>query len=196
MKKFAFILIWLAFISLAAVAQSDTTRAVGISIKGQGGQRANNALIIIDGNKQYVRGSELLKQLNPEDIQSIQILKEDIGIAKYGADAMDGVILITTKTGKSNPSNSIRIENNFKLKDYQPIQHGTVIIRAQNSKNNKPLYILDGDLLENGSINSINPNTIDSIKILKGNEATSLYGESGNNGVILIKTKIVPKSKN
>lgn len=195
MKKLTFILFsCFAFVGLSAMAQSDTTKASGISLRG--GNKSNNALIIIDGNKQYIRGSELLKQLNPENIQSIQIIRDTAGFTQYGADAMDGVILITTKTGKLNLSNSIKIENNFELKNYQPIQHSTIITRTQNSKNNKPLYILDGNLIENGAINSINPNTIDSIKILKGIEATNLYGESGNNGVILIKTKIVSKSKN
>jgi TonB-dependent SusC/RagA subfamily outer membrane receptor len=70
-----------------------------------------------------------------------------------------------------------------------------------------PLYILDGTVLasETGSIalstvtagqdfmpsrvTDLNPNDIESIEILKGASATTLYGSRGSNGVVIIKTK-------
>src|SRR5687767_10488754 len=58
--------------------------------------------------------------------------------------------------------------------------------------NNEPLYVVDGIAFQpgpNGSLVGINPNDIESIKVLKDAADTALYGSRGANGVILIKTK-------
>ncbi|MBS7234167.1 SusC/RagA family TonB-linked outer membrane protein [Flavobacterium psychroterrae] len=81
-------------------------------------------------------------------------------------------------------------------------------IRGQNSIRpdaNAPLYIIDGvpyssDAIGSGQtstifptstspLNSINPETIESIEVLKDADATSIYGSRGANGVVLITTK-------
>ncbi len=56
-------------------------------------------LILMDGQ---VRGS--LSDINPEDIGSIEVLKDASATAIYGARASNGVILITSKRGKSGTS--------------------------------------------------------------------------------------------
>jgi TonB family protein len=54
----------------------------------------------------------------------------------------------------------------------------------------QPLYILDGEVMEQGlMLNTIEPNTIQSINVLKGAEATKLYGSKGAKGVVSITTK-------
>lgn len=55
--------------------------------------------------------------------------------------------------------------------------------------NGNPLIILDGEVLKDGDIRNIDPNTIASIDVLKGESATSAYGEKGMDGVIIIKSK-------
>ena len=50
-----------------------------------------------------------------------------------------------------------------------------------------PTYVIDG--LIDADINSINPNDIQSISVLKDASATAIYGSRGANGVILITTK-------
>jgi len=87
-----------------------------------------------------------------------------------------------------------------------------VIIRGNNTLtgNNQPLYIIDGIPIgndNNGSaglwggndggdgISSINPDDIESVRVLKGGAATALYGSRGGNGVILIITKGGTKSQ-
>ncbi|WP_162795908.1 energy transducer TonB [Pedobacter nanyangensis] len=57
-----------------------------------------------------------------------------------------------------------------------------------------PLYILDGEVVENGQITGIDTKTIETINILKDENATILYGEKGKNGVILITTKNAEKA--
>jgi len=55
--------------------------------------------------------------------------------------------------------------------------------------NNQPLLVVDGSPISLGFINSINPNDVESVNILKGANAASLYGPEGVNGVIVVNTK-------
>jgi TonB-linked SusC/RagA family outer membrane protein len=55
--------------------------------------------------------------------------------------------------------------------------------------NNQPLLVVDGIQINLAFLNSLNPNDIDDITILKGANAAALYGPDGVNGVILVKTK-------
>jgi TonB-linked SusC/RagA family outer membrane protein len=55
--------------------------------------------------------------------------------------------------------------------------------------NNQPMLILDGVPVSLGFINSINPNDIADVTILKGASATAVYGPDGVNGAILVTTK-------
>jgi TonB-dependent SusC/RagA subfamily outer membrane receptor len=55
---------------------------------------------------------------------------------------------------------------------------------------NKPLIVIDGKVMEAGfDMNSIKPNDIASISILKDKSATAVYGEKGKNGVMEITLK-------
>ncbi|WP_341216047.1 TonB-dependent receptor [uncultured Wocania sp.] len=68
---------------------------------------------------------------------------------------------------------------------------GTSIrIRGGNSINssNEPLFVIDG-FIGGGDLNTINPQDIESIEILKDASATAIYGSRGANGVVLITTK-------
>ncbi len=73
----------------------DPTSAPRINIRGSGGINGENVLYVIDGS--IFSGTP---QLNPNDIESISVLK-DGSAAIYGARASGGVVLITTKKGKN-----------------------------------------------------------------------------------------------
>ena len=67
-----------------------------------------------------------------------------------------------------------------------------ILIRGVSSNtNNQPLTIVDG---YEGDLNSINPNDIESITVLKDAQA-AIYGIKGANGVVLVTTKIGKKNK-
>src|SRR5690606_16750540 len=55
--------------------------------------------------------------------------------------------------------------------------------------NNGPLYVIDGVSTRNQNLNSINPNDIESIQVLKDASSASIYGAQASNGVIIITTK-------
>src|SRR5690606_1187613 len=59
----------------------------------------SDPLIIIDGIQ--VQGDKAMTGLNPNDIESMQVLKDAAAASIYGARASAGVIVITTKQGKA-----------------------------------------------------------------------------------------------
>jgi TonB-linked SusC/RagA family outer membrane protein len=91
--------------SIQGLASGVTVRNTGapgagakIDIRGAGTFAGNNPLYIIDG--MY---SDATPDFNPQDIESIQILKDASAAAIYGSRAANGVIIITTKRGKDGP---------------------------------------------------------------------------------------------
>ena len=73
----------------------DPTSTPRINIRGAGGINGESVLYVIDGS--IFLGTP---QINPNDIESISVLK-DASAAIYGARASGGVVLITTKKGKN-----------------------------------------------------------------------------------------------
>lgn len=71
----------------------------------------------------------------------------------------------------------------------QPGSNFKVRIRGVNSitGNNSPLIVVDG--VQGASLNTLNPNDIATIDVLKDASATAIYGVRGSNGVIIITTK-------
>jgi TonB-dependent SusC/RagA subfamily outer membrane receptor len=65
----------------------------------------------------------------------------------------------------------------------------SVTIRDMNSTNEKALFVVNGIIANELIISKIDSNNIESINVLKGENATSLYGYQGRNGVVIIKTK-------
>ena len=74
---------------------------MGIRIRGIGTANANNAnaLIIIDGTP-ALEGTNVLSSINRNDIESITVLKDAASTALYGSRGANGVVLVTTKSGK------------------------------------------------------------------------------------------------
>lgn len=57
------------------------------------------------------------------------------------------------------------------------------------SSQSDPLYVVDGMISNATQFRNINPNEINSVSVLKDAAATSIYGNRGSNGVIIINTK-------
>lgn len=84
------------------VTQNSGAPGAGTSIRVRGGNSitgSNEPLWVIDG---IIVGTNFnLNNLNSNDIQSIEILKDASSIAIYGSRGANGVVLVTTKSGKS-----------------------------------------------------------------------------------------------
>ena len=74
----------------------------------------------------------------------------------------------------------------------RPGEIGTINVRGVRSlsASNTPLYVVDGiPLMSTSGIETLNPQDIESIDVLKDASATAIYGSRGANGVILVTTK-------
>lgn len=85
---------------------NPTDNQMNISIRGVNTMGNNTPLVVIDGVPQPDAGR--MNDLNPNDIESINILKDAGSAAIYGARSSNGVILITTKNGRKEMAPQIR----------------------------------------------------------------------------------------
>lgn len=95
--------------------QSDRSPGAGVNIalRGSNSFSGNAPLFIVDGFPIASGGG--VNAINPNDIESVSVLKDASSIAIYGARAANGVILITTKSGKAGKNNfTINLFNGFK----------------------------------------------------------------------------------
>lgn len=89
-------------------ASGEPGGVMGITVRGPGGVRSGSTpLFVVDGlplDNSSTGGGDPLNFLNPQDIESIDVLKDASATAIYGARGANGVILITTKKGKAGTS--------------------------------------------------------------------------------------------
>lgn len=104
-------------------AGGSTTAGSTIRVRGGASLNASNdPLIVIDGVPMevggYIQGQgNFLSMINPNDIESMTVLKDASSTAIYGSRASNGVILITTKKGKGeNVKVSFSTTNSFSTK--------------------------------------------------------------------------------
>jgi TonB-linked SusC/RagA family outer membrane protein len=66
-----------------------------------------------------------------------------------------------------------------------------VVLRGNRSLlgNNQALIVLDGVIVPSDYLNSLNPNDVENVTVLKGANAAALYGSQAANGVLIISTK-------
>lgn len=82
--------------------------AAKINIRGNTSLNGGNALILVDG----VEISDL-SLINPQDVESVSVLKDASAAAVYGARAAFGVMLVTTKKGNRNQKTRVTYNNNL-----------------------------------------------------------------------------------
>ena len=133
----------------------------GATIRVRGGSSlnaSNDPLIVIDGlamdNDTRKGSSNILSSINPQDIESFTVLKDASATAIYGSRGSNGVIIITTKKGRTGQAPRVSYNGTFGV-----------------SKNLKQLEVLDAAEYR------------DFIKSYYGEESTaySLLGNSNTN---------------
>lgn len=114
--------------------------SMNITIRGMGSLNGGSPYVVIDG----FPGS--LDELNPNDIESISVLKDAAASAIYGARAPYGVILVTTKKGKRNEKVHITYSGSVIYKTAQRLPKGLdsytwarVINEAGNNQGGHPV---------------------------------------------------------
>ncbi|MEM1326195.1 MAG: M56 family metallopeptidase [Bacteroidota bacterium] len=131
-----------------------------VTINGQVKTDSNQPLMVIDGEIVEIGQSS---KLDPENIEKVNVLKDESAIAKYGEAGKNGVVEITTKSKQKLEKN-----DKFSIDD--------------------PIIVLNGKVTD-VDVEEISPSDIKAIYIWKGDQAIKRYGEAGRNGVIEITTK-------
>jgi TonB family C-terminal domain len=175
------------------------------SIAGSPDDFINPPLYVVDGKE--MTESEM-KDINPDLIESISVLKGKKHTDKYGEKGKNGVVLITLKKDQKITEKPLLFVDGIITTDKTPEDIDPKTIESVNvwkdkkavekygaqGKNgvveittkNKPLYIVDG--VVTAAPNKL-PKDIESIDVLKGESATKLYGDKGKNGVVIITSK-------
>lgn len=130
------------------VALSLQGRVAGLSVGASNGGPGSSARVLLRGLTSFTAGSPLyvingvpmdntqrgasgewggadygdgISNINPDDIESMTVLKGQSASALYGSRAVNGVILITTKTGKKNSPFGVEFNTNVQLD--QPVDN-------------------------------------------------------------------------
>ncbi|MGV3505135.1 MAG: SusC/RagA family TonB-linked outer membrane protein [Adhaeribacter sp.] len=156
-----------------SVLNSLQGKVAGVNIQSQGGGPGSSSRVVIRGNKSFTGSNQALfvidgipidnssfgtgdnlnngidagnraNDLNPDDIESVNILKGPAAAALYGARAANGAIMITTKSGKNtNKKAEISLVSSYVVED---------VLRYPSFQNNYGQGFFGApDLLENTS---------------------------------------------
>jgi TonB-dependent SusC/RagA subfamily outer membrane receptor len=120
--------------------------------------------------------SSIMNVALQEDVNTI----DEVTVVGYGtktkvAKALSGKVAglnITTSSGQPGGNSLVQLRGVSSINGYS-----------------EPLFIIDGTPMGENAFRSLNENDIASIDVLKDASATSVYGNRGANGVIVIKTK-------
>jgi TonB-linked SusC/RagA family outer membrane protein len=206
------------------VAYSLEGRVAGLSINGTNGGPGSSARILLRGVTSFTAGSPLfvingvpmdntqrgesgewggadygdgIANINPDDIESMTVLKGQSASALYGSRAANGVILITTKSGKKNSNFGVEYNTNYQLEtainslDFQQVygqgEHGLKPVSAADALSSGSLAWgakLDGSLVpqfdgKSYAYSAVKNNALSFYKV--GNSFTNTVAFTGGN---------------
>jgi TonB-linked SusC/RagA family outer membrane protein len=184
---------------LQSVASSGTPGASqAILIRGMSSLTASNApLWVIDGipvntgdASRLTTTANLLSTLNPNDIESISVLKDAASASIYGSRAANGVIVVTTKRGRSGKTrfrfdtevgqNSIAYEND----KYRPLNAAEYFAITEEGLNNINAANIPQTLAGLGKGNGVDFNWRDAVIKNGTQQQYNLSAEGGNEKTI------------
>ena len=109
-------------------------------------------------------GSENLSKLNPSTSVDNMLQGKAVGVD------------VTALNGKPGQTASIKVR-------------GAVSLNVKGGDKSQPLYIIDGVFVSEEHLNTLNPNDVETMTVLKDAASTAIYGSRGANGVVVITTK-------
>lgn len=161
----------------ADIQKQNTTNALqalqgqapGVQITSYSGQPGSGMNVIIRGKGTVGNFSPLyivdgvqtgdISYLNPADIESIDILKDAASAAIYGSQAANGVILVTTRSGKNNQKAQVTLDVFYgaqnvarKAKLLNAKEYATIINEAATNSGKAPYF--SNDVIDNLPVNT------------------------------------------
>ncbi len=205
-------------------ANAQTNEKGVFTIRANNGQTLQFSYVGYESKKQPVNSTQITVSLTPEasDLEDVVVTAMDIKRKPrelgYSVQKVGGKEIAESQ--RENFLNSLQGRVAGLTVTPTGGQAGastSLVLRGFNSMalSNQPLYVVDGVIVDNGSVNEagggasiglasdqpnrgqdysnriadINPSDIESVTILKGPEATALYGSQASSGAIVITTK-------
>ncbi len=165
----------LVFSSIGYSSQEVTAsgNAVNISMV-QSDQKLDEIVVVAYGTRKKSDLTGAVTQVSAKDFQ-----KGNIASSEQLLQGKVAGLEVTTGGGSAGGGSKIRIRQGASL-----------------NASNDPLIVIDGVPVESNDVagsgnylNTINPNDIESISVLKDASATALYGSRASNGVLIVTTK-------
>ena len=137
-----------------------------------------NPLFLVDG-KEYTKQQFMeFERVNADNIKFINVIKDkNAGIEKYGVRGRNGVVEVVT-----NSNSKLEVSGSSSVS-------GSDIRSTGNGLNEKPIYMLNGEETTLEYVNTIVPDDIATMMVLKGKAAIDKYGEKAADGVVEIILK-------
>lgn len=132
----------------------DPGSNVTVNIRGVGTLGNNDPLVVIDGI--VTNDPSSLNTLDPNDIASVTVLKDAGSAAIYGSRAANGVLLVTTKSGKLNQKSTVNYNGSYGL------QVPNVLVHKVDAADNA--YYKNEALVNSGLPPAYTPDQIQALK--------------------------------
>lgn len=168
------------------VTQSSGSPGATPTIVLRGGTDFNGSgspLVIIDGQLR-----DGLSDINPEDIESMEVLKDAGATALYGARASNGVILITTKSGKKGHREinlKVKLGLNYVNNPYEFL-NGEEYIRALRTTYSKSgYYCSDGEYVSIAPLSNLTGASPFGLGNELGKSAWNIMGKTADNAYLV-----------
>jgi TonB-dependent SusC/RagA subfamily outer membrane receptor len=169
-------------------AQITMTSASPWNVSG-----SDNPLIVVNGERKVF--ADLLNKTISAEVFTIYDKQNPVAMKKYGRDAKEGAMIFENAVlsdvkeipdaGAVNLTGSVEVLGDT----------GHPIFRVETlDMSAQPLYVIDGMIInknvERDALNlMVKPEDIEKIDVLKGEAAKTLYGDRGQNGVVMITTR-------
>ena len=152
---------------------------VKVVLSEAGADPSGKPIYIIDGQ---VQSDDFdISGLNPDFIGKVEVWTPENAEKEFGEKGKNGVVEITSKepvTIDSTADGSVKV------------QYIALDGSMESSEVPQPLYVIDGQVMpEDYNLNTIDPEDIESISVLKDGKQTEVYGERAKDGVICITLK-------
>lgn len=192
-------------IPFASVTEKGTRN--GVSADANGNYRitaADNAVLVFSGTglsarEVSVSGKTIVDaQLQRGGNELATVVVTALGVQRQPKEL--GYSITKVKNAELTQAKVVNLQNGLTGKvsglNIQTVNNGVfadtrITLRGIRSLtgNNQPLLVVDGVPMSLGFINSLNPNDISDVSVLKGNTGAALYGQDGSNGVIVVTTR-------
>ncbi|WP_411768349.1 M56 family metallopeptidase [Winogradskyella sp. A3E31] len=149
------------------------------------GKGKNTFTITTEEDEEHHNDDGELHFIDKDDDENVFYLKNGDAKVKTSANGNYAYVIADTIKMKDEIKKSYWIDRNDGKKDLNAIQRDNVKIITQSSTS-EPLYIINGKRVDKSQLRILDPKRIDSMSVLKGDNATKIYGKAGENGVVII----------